>query len=48
MNLLKEILRYSYKRKSDRRRRLVLRMNQIHEWDYGIEAAWRCARVLPE
>mgnify|MGYP007101925237 CR=1 FL=1 len=48
MDLIKEFLRYSYRKKSNKKRNLVLRMWRIHDWDYEIEAAGRFAMGLAE
>ena len=41
--LIREFLRYSYKKKSNKKRKLVLRMWQVRDWDHEIEAAGRFA-----
>ena len=45
--MLHVFLQHSYK-KNAKYKRLVRRLNNIHEWDYGIEAAWRCVHMLPD
>ena len=46
--LIRDFLRYSYMKKSNKKRKLVLRMWRIHDWDYEIEAAGRFAMGLAE
>ena len=46
--LIREFLRYSYMRKSNKKRKLVLRTWRVMDWDHEIEAAGRFALLLPE
>ena len=41
--LIREFLRYSYMRKSNKKRKLVLRTWRVMDWDHEIEAAGRFA-----
>ena len=41
--LIREFLRYSYMKKSNKKRKLVLRTWRVMDWDHEIEAAGRFA-----